>query len=493
MRNIFYIGFMLFVSIQTAFAERLPNIILIMADDLGYGDMSYEGNRLAHTPNLEAMAENGVRLSRFYAASAVCSPTRGSVMTGRHPFRYGIFHANVGALPKREVTLAEILGSHGYQTGFFGKWHLGTLSKTKKDANRGGRAEFLDDYSPPSWHGFQTSFATESKVPTFDPLYAPPKARRTWWDAMNNPKKEGVSYGTAYWDGEGVEAQGGLSGDDSHIIMERAIGFIDAYKDKPFFAVIWFHTPHLPVVAGREDAGAIDSDNPYTKHYYGSIRAMDRAVGALREYLAEQGIAGNTLIWFTSDNGPEGVHEKPFPGTTSGLRAAKRSLYEGGIRVPAIVEYPAEIKAGGESAVASVTSDILPTILDLLGIDPPERVLDGVSILPTLRNVKRHIRRAPIGFEYADQIAFIGQKYKLIYPNSPLSKEKTRTLRRARLDGQVELPALGEFELYDLQNDPFETRNIAGKKPYTVKKIYRQMKKWRVSVKNSLEKSVFRH
>jgi len=230
-----------------------PNIILCMCDDLGWGDVGFHGNNIVKTPNLDEMAAGGLRFDRFYSAAPVCSPTRGSCLTGRHPYRYGIFSANVGHIKSEELTLAEILRLHGYTTGHFGKWHLGTLTKTIKDANRGG-PRGVAHYSPPWENGFDVCFSTESKVPTWDPMIKPSGWKdQRWWNAVSEdtPIKP---YGTHYWVGPGQYETENLEGDDSRIIMDRAIPFIqDAVKQKkPFFAVIWFHAPHWPVVTGPQ-------------------------------------------------------------------------------------------------------------------------------------------------------------------------------------------------------------------------------------------------
>ena len=174
----------IFSSLQTIYSEEQvthqPNIILCMADDQGWGDVGYNGHPVLQTPHLDQMARDGMRFDRFYAAAPVCSPTRASVVTGRHPMRMGIPWANTGKLPDQEHTIAEILQQQGYRTGHFGKWHLGTLSLTVKDGNRGGTGEQY--YAPPWLHGFDTCFSTESKVPTY-------------WAAPGYTKKSGPNIG----------------------------------------------------------------------------------------------------------------------------------------------------------------------------------------------------------------------------------------------------------------------------------------------------------
>ena len=170
------------------------NFILCMTDDLGWGDPGYNGNQIIKTPNLDDMASGGLVFNRFYSSSPVCSPTRGSCLTGRHPYRYGIFGANTGHLPKEEITLAGILKGKGYRTGHFGKWHLGTLTKSIKDSNRGG-IDGGKHYAPPWEHGFEVCFSTEAKVPTYDPMLTP-----IGWQGNTDPNKE---FGTYYWNKKG--------------------------------------------------------------------------------------------------------------------------------------------------------------------------------------------------------------------------------------------------------------------------------------------------
>ncbi|MEX0361891.1 MAG: sulfatase-like hydrolase/transferase, partial [Allomuricauda sp.] len=234
---------------KEADSPEKPNIILIMTDDQGWGDAGYNGHPYLKTPNLDKMAANGVVFNRFYAASAVCSPTRGSVLTGRHPLRYGICTANCGHIKSEEITLAELVKEAGYTTGHFGKWHLGTLTRDTIDANRGGRPQHDAHYAPPTDHGFDTYFVTESKVPTWDPMITPPKTAGDVSAALET----GKSFNTRYWTAPGTVETENLEGDDSRVIMDRVVPFIEGAVDRkqPFLSVIWFHTPHLPVLTGE--------------------------------------------------------------------------------------------------------------------------------------------------------------------------------------------------------------------------------------------------
>ncbi|HSP42059.1 MAG TPA: sulfatase-like hydrolase/transferase, partial [Luteolibacter sp.] len=399
------IGFVMASAAAGAHAGGRPNIVLMMADDLGWGDTGFNGNTVIRTPQLDRMAANGLVLDRFYAASAVCSPTRGSCLTGRHPQRLGIPTANAGHLRAEEITLAEMLRDAGYATGHFGKWHLGTLTKTVRDSNRGGPGG-TEHFSPPWNHGFEVCFSTEAKVPTFDPMLIPTgKASQHGWDFIHD-KSAAQPYGTRYWNERGGEVTENLAGDDSRVIMDRVIPFVEkaASGKKPFFAVLWFHTPHMPVVAGPDHVKPYAEYDVYRRNYYGCISAMDEQVGRLRETLRKAGVAENTLLCFASDNGPEGKAGRA-PGSAGPFHGRKRDLYEGGIRVPAMIEWPARVKPGRRSGFPAVTSDYLPTVLDIIGKPLPEkRVIDGVSLLPLIDG-KADERASPIGFAFGKQSA----------------------------------------------------------------------------------------
>lgn len=448
--------------------DNRPNILLIMADDLGWGDVGFNGNTLIQTKSLDSLAARGVLLDRFYSASAVCSPTRASCLTGRNPFRQGIPTANAGHLKSEEITLPEILKEQGYATGHFGKWHLGTLTTQMKDANR-GRPGDSTHYSLPSMHGYDEYFVTESKTPTFDPMLKPihfdtarGESLRYGWAALTDTTA-GEPYGTSYWTGPEQQVTENLDGDDSRIIMDRVIPFIEkaARKEQPFFSVVWFHTPHLPVVA---DAPRRDlyGDLSYEEQlYYGAITAMDEQVGRLWNTLERLGVAENTMIWFCSDNGPE----DRTPGSAGPYRERKRSLYEGGVRVPAFFVYPRRIKVGQKTAVPMVTSDYLPTVLDFLGLSYPDpgRPLDGVSTRSILQG-ERQERESPIGFQFGTKTSWVDDRYKLI------STDKGQT-----------------YELYDLLADPAEEQNVIGEHPEIAERMKRELLDWVASCRDSWE------
>ena len=447
-------------------ADR-PNVILCMADDLGWGDVAYNGNKIIKTPNLDKMAAEGVRFDRFYAAAPVCSPTRASCLNGRHPYRTGVFFANTGILRPEEITIAEILKKQGYATAHFGKWHLGTFSKTEKDANRGG-AKHPELFNPPTLHGFDTYFSTESKVPTWDPMLKPAKftgkeSKHFGWNYIK-PGQATKPFGTSYWTPEGKVTKN-LEGNDSKIIMDHVIPFIEknAKSGTPFLAVVWFHAPHLPCVAGPKYAEMYKDQGFRMQQFAGAVTAMDAQIGRMRDKLKELKINDNTILWFTSDNGPEGNDQAP--GSAGNYKGRKRSLYEGGIHVPGLMTWPNKIKKPMVVDAPVVTCDYLPTVVDALNISMPANAnkLDGISMLPLLEG-KELKRPAPIGFASRGQAAFNGERYKY-YQKSPDA----------------------EAELYDILKDPYEKNNIADKHPEIIAELKKGFEKWYNSCKESFE------
>lgn len=458
------IAMLVIASISSVLSEsKTPNVILLMADDMGWGDTGFNGNQVVQTPHLDQMAGNGLVFDRFYAAAPVCSPTRGSCLTGRHPYRYGIPTANAGHILKEELTLAELLKGKGYATGHFGKWHLGTLTKEGRDSNRGGNRN-QQHYAPPTEHGFDTYYSTEAKTPTWDPLWAPAKHNRSWWDPA--PASSRASYGTAYWTPQG-KVEEPLDGDDSKVIMDQALKFIEGSvtNEKPFFAVIWFHAPHLPVVSGKRWTDPYDTLGGYHKHYYGCISALDHQVGRLRKALKEQNASEDTMLWFCADNGPEG---KSFqaPGSAWPLRGRKRSLHDGGVRVPAILEWEGTVEKGQHTNVPTVTSDYLPTIADLLGIALPDRPFDGMSLKTLIagddNKIPNDLLNREIGFQSGKQVAWMRGNMKYY------SADQGKT-------------AL----LFDLDKDISETTNLASDMPDLLADLKKSLNRWRESTKQS--------
>ncbi|MCM8537294.1 MAG: sulfatase-like hydrolase/transferase [Lentisphaeraceae bacterium] len=418
--------FSFFLSLSS-FAEK-PNIVLVMTDDQGWGQTGYMNHPLLKTPNLNAMAANGLRFNRFYAAAPVCSPTRASVFTGRANDRTGVY-AHGYAIRLEEKTLPQALKKAGYATGHFGKWHL--------DGLRGpGIPVLADDPHSPGAIGFDE------------------------WLTVTN-----------FFDLNPVMGRKGtfeeFKGDSSEIIVDEALKFIKTQKEanKPSFTVIWYGSPHNPFHALDKDIEPFKNlkDKNAQKHH-AEIRAMDRSVGTLRKALRDMGIADNTIIWFNSDNG--GLKSKEVElDSVGGLRGNKGTMYEGGLRVPGIIEWPAKIQARITDYPAS-TMDIMPTILDLLDLSSENMlsVVDGASIKPLLTK-EVGPRQKPITFHYhKNQAAIIDNNYKILQLNT--SKDK--------------------YELYDLAKDPNETKNLFNENSEISKKLKAQLKSFTVSVGKSI-------
>lgn len=402
-----------------------PNIVLVMADDMGWGETGYYDHPVLRTPHLDAMAANGLRLDRFYAGAPVCSPTRASVLTGRTPVRTGVpLHGY--ALRLQERTIAEALKAAGYATAHFGKWHL--------DGLRGPGAPILaSDTHHPGHFGFDEWLSTTNYF-DIDPLLSR--------------------------NGEVTAFQG----DSSDVVMTEALAFMgrEVEAKRPFFAVVWYGSPHRPsraLESDKTDFGALDEESA---NHYGELVALDRSVGALRRRLRELDIADTTLVIFCSDNGGlPGV----TPSTTGGLRGFKASVYEGGLRVPAIVEWPAVITEPRVSARPACTVDLFPTIVDALDLSASVGLtpLDGESLLPLMRGVEKP-RARPMGFQHEESRALIGRRFKLVSHD----------------------PALAEVELYDLVADPRETRNLAATRPEVAARLREQLQAWNASVDASV-------
>ena len=301
-----------------AFAAPIrPNIILVMADDLGWGDVSsFDSTSPIFTPHLDAMCQRGLKLTRFYAGSPVCSPTRGSCLTGRHAARYDIPTANAGHLREGEYTLAHALQQLGYRTGHFGKWHLGTL--TRDYSGKGPSRHPEVNFCTPGMRGFDEWFSTEFAVATWDP-YDPANShvsRRLQPDPR-----------ALYWH-NGVNVKQSLEGCDSQIIMDRALAFLrQAVADaQPVFAVIWFHAPHQPVIGGPDFLARYASFPQDQRHYFAVVTAMDQQVGRLRRRVEGNGSSREhvdlVLLGQRSRREPGPRRKKPrFCGTVSGTQA----------------------------------------------------------------------------------------------------------------------------------------------------------------------------
>lgn len=410
-------------SAMTQAPKSLPNIIFVMADDMGWGQTGYRNHPILKTPNLDAMAANGLRFERFYAGGPVCSPTRASVLTGRTHDRTGVLSHGY-ALRLQEATIAQALKAKGYTTGHFGKWHL--------NGHRGpGVPIFGNDPRSPSVFGFDT------------------------WLSVSN-----------FYDMNPLLSRNGnfesFDGDSSDIVVEEAIQFLKkkAQLAAPIFCVIWYGTPHSPFRASDADKAAFAGLNDLSANHYGELVALDRSIGTLRHALRELNMADNTLLVFCSDNG--GLPDIK-PDTVGGLRGYKGSVYEGGIRVPGIIEWPSVIKPHITEYPACVT-DLFPTVVDIAGL-PEEAMtkpMDGTSLLPLFNGIDQP-RPKPLGFRYQNKRAWIDDQYKLV----------TNDYRN------------GSFELFDLNSDPRESRDLRSTEPELYTRLKSDFERWNKSVDES--------
>ena len=452
-------------SLSTNAANK-PHIILVMADDQGWGDMAYNGHPVIKTPNFDKAAATGLRFDQFYAAEPVCSPTRASVMTGRHPNRMGVFKWGHPIRPQ-ETTIAEALKTAGYTTAHFGKWHLGSVRNN----------------SPvhPGKNGFDE-----------------------WLSAPN------------FYDNDATMSHKGKAiktkGESSFIAVDAAIGWMEKKLkgDQPIFAVVWFGSPHSPHVATEEYRKLYNDQPKNLQHFYGEVTGMDAAFGKLRDSLTKLGIRDNTILWYCSDNGA-----LPRIGNTGGHRGYKGQVYEGGLLVPSILEWPARIKKNRVTDFRGNTCDIYPTLLDIVGVKMKNQPrLDGMSLLPLIDNRKAPKERS-MGF-WDHTIRGIGvpsekwmvelwnaqQKGGDLEPSEASSKAAQLANpayptdsfpgHSAWIDGDWKLHRIQDktggvkWEIYNLANDPKESRDLAANETQRVAKLRGQLDSWLESVGRSL-------
>jgi arylsulfatase A-like enzyme len=399
-----------------AAAPRPPNIIFILADDLGYGDLGCYGQRMIQTPCLDRMAAEGIRFTDFYAGSTVCAPSRGSLMTGLHTGHAYVRGNAVCNLRPEDVTVAQLLKSAGYATGLVGKWALGVPGGTSVPNAKG-----FDE-----WFGYMTNGDAHNYYPEF-----------LWRDAQKVPLRGNAS---------GLRTQ--YSND---LFTAEALDFVRRKRSGPFYLQLCYTVPHANNERGNATGNGMEvpSEGVYAGRAWPAcergkaamISRMDSDIGQLLAELKRQGIDDSTIVFFTSDNGPhkEGGVDPDFLGSRGPLRGIKRDLYEGGIRVPMIARWPGQIVAGRECSTPFAFWDFLPTACALAGA--PARVLtDGISFVPTLQGQEQSADR-PLYWEFYErgysQAARLGQ-WKAVRnaPDKPI-------------------------EVYDLAGDPGETKDLA--------------------------------
>ena len=446
-------------------AAGKPNIVLVMADDQGWGDMAYNGHPLLKTPNFDKAAATGLRFDRFYAAAPVCSPTRASVLTGRHPNRSGVFKWGYPLRPQ-ESTLAEVLKTVGYSTAHFGKWHLGSVRRASP--------------AHPGRNGFDH-----------------------WLSAPN------------FFDNNAVLSLKGkavkTSGESSMVTVDAALEWIgrESKRDTPFLAVVWFGSPHSPHRAASRDRKPYAGQPLKNQHFLGEVTGMDRAFGKLRDALGPLGIRDNTILWYCSDNGA-----LPRVGSAGPFRGRKGKIYEGGLLVPAILEWPARIKSPRKTSVRCNTCDIYPTLLEITGATAKHQPeVDGVSLVGLIDG-KTSKRTRPMGFwDYpvrgistpsakwmgdllaaqrnGDDLPPHVSSQKAAELPSPRHRLDRFPGHSAWIDGHWKLHRIDgkngkvRFELYNLESDPSEKANVAAGHPARAGQVKLGLNAWLKSVVGS--------
>ncbi len=406
-----------------------PNIVIVLADDMGWRDTGYQGSPHAKTPNLDDLAGKGVRFDYFYAAQQMCSPGRFAILTGRTPFRVGLHH--LGAMRPQEITVAKALKTAGYATAHFGKWHLGGKE------------------THPTRMGFDQSH--------YSPNYFDIGGKL----AVNDTR-------------EAVD----VKGDSSVFTMDLAIEWIrrQAAARQPFFAYVCFGSPHSPH-RGADEFKALYKESDGKVDFLAEVSGVDAAVGKLRVALRELGVADDTLLWFTSDNG--GI--TPDSKDPAGL--GKMRI---GARTVACLEWPGRIREPIRTSVPGVHMDFYPTILDIVGVQMPNQpVVDGVSLLPLLEGRMKE-RGKPIGFMLWEG------KNRGTFSRADFVKD-TQAVWIAGTHKLVVLPGGGtDVALYDLFADPAEKTNLAARMPDRVAEMRRDLEAWQRSVRASFEGKDYR-
>ena len=413
-----------------------PNIIFILADDLGYGDVGAFGQQIIRTPRLDAMAAEGMRLTRHYAGSTVCAPSRGVLLTGLHtghtfvrsnrPYREGQY-----PMADSMVTVAELLQEAGYTTGLIGKWGLGAPGTE----------------SVPGTQGFDYFFGYNDQRRAHE--YYPPFLWRN---------EERIRL-----DGNADGAQGSYSHD---LLTRDALAFVRRHRDQPFFLYLAYTIPHAKLqVPAQELAAYAHLESEPQRTAAGMISRLDRDVGTILDELRDLDLAENTLVIFTSDNGPHsaGGHDPAYFNSSGGLRGKKRDLYEGGIRVPFIAWWPGTIQAGTESGHVSAFWDFLPTATELAGISAPAGT-DGISYMPTLVDRGEQATHEFLYWEFFER----GGKQAVL-------KGSWKGIR-LNVHSSPDAP----LQLYDLSADEREARNVAELHPEKVAELEALIKAARV-------------
>ena len=398
-----------------------PNIIVFLADDMGWGDSGCYGSEKILSPNIDKLASQGVRFTQAYAACGVCSPSRSAILTGRTPYRNGVWRHlsgnNKAHLRTSEITYPTLLKEAGYETCHVGKWHLNAKDQFNNP-----------EYPQPNDHGYDYWMATHNNA---SPSHKNP----------DNFVRNG-------------EAIGEVNAFSAPFVAKEAIHWLKDIRDpkKPFVLSIWVHEPHHPIATDDPFLQPYGKDK--NAKYMGNITQLDFALGQVMETLDAEGLTDNTLFIFTSDNGPEG-RSAIKGGSTGGLRGRKRDDFEGGIRVPGIVRWPGHIEPGTESDIPIIGSDIFATALDVAGVPlPSDRKIDGVSLLPAFAG-ESLVREIPM------------------FWRTHVSLPDSRVAIRIGDWKMVGNETMDSLLLFNIVDDPTETNDLADKFP----EKYNELKK----------------
>ena len=412
-------------AVKAADKPARPNIVVFLADDLGWGDLACYGHPRIKTPHLDQFAAQGLRFKQCYSACAVCSPSRSSILTGRTPYRNGVWRwiptGHRVHLRTSEITIPKLLKKIDYDTCHVGKWHL--------------NGHFNSDKQPqPGDHGYDHWFATQNNA-------APTHKNPT--NFVRNGKPVGP-----------------LKGFSAPLVVEEAVRWLRdrPNSSRPFFLTVWTHEPHLPIESDPAFMDLYkDISDPGIRQHHGNVTQLDHAFGNLMKALDEMQLADRTLVIFTSDNGPEGAgkgnarqpnsQSNRTRGSTGGLRGRKRHSHEGGIRVPGIIRWPDHVHPGTTSDTPIIGSDIFSTICAVVDVPlPKDRTIDGASILPVFQG-KPISRPQPL------------------YWRNHLAPQDSRVALRVGDWKVISDDKLTSFELYNIKQDWQETTNVAARFP----------------------------
>ncbi len=434
--------FFLISNFQKVFSEKKPNIVIIMLDDMGYGDIESFGAIDYYTPNINDLADNGMLFTNFYSAQAVCSASRAGLLTGTYPNRIGIngalFPQSKVGLNSNEKTIAEILKEKKYKTAVIGKWHLGH------------QKEFL-----PLNHGF-------------DYYYGIPYSNDMWpvdfdgnqitnnndWRKKNYPQLPIIENYEKIGEVRTLDDQAKLT----TIYTEKSVEFINNNANKPFFLYVPHSMPHVPIAASDKFKGKSKQG------LYGDvIMELDWSLGEIVKALKKNDIIENTIIVFTSDNGPW-LNFGNHAGNTAGFREGKGTVFEGGQRVPTIVSWPKVIKKSSISNKLSASIDLLPTITEIVNGKLPKHIIDGVSILDILKGKNTNPRDHFFYYYKTNSLEAVRKdNWKLILPHESRSYENVMPGMDGHKGNYSKLKL--EYELYNLRRDPGERYNVIKKYP----------------------------